>query len=370
MRTASLCELLLLATALLLAGAVLPQELPRMQVPDVVVAPIIIPSVSGRTSLLPPQPPSIIMDLPLSVVVGRPFNLDVWLDPSTGLESGAVKVSFEQTNRMSYEPRIFDLRLGRRQTVHARVLESPSGLVEITATVNGRATQSVIVNAGFSGHLKSDLGEFIEGAETRSFGLEFVNNSGNPIPLDAPSKLTLQVTNALLRRKNSDNWSDRLDLTLGSGASSSPLLQIRSESFSQDTSLLLAELRINDKYVIHSDKFQIAILPRWWLLLLMGILGGLLHSLYETTREITTAPRYSIRLFLRRGVPRIVAGMLAGVLSYLLASYNILGVDIKTTSLRGFVILGFLFSYVGIDLILKKLSPAHTQTHDPPITSG
>jgi hypothetical protein len=46
-------------------------------------------------------------------------------------------------------------------------------------------------------------------------------------------------------------------------------------------------------------------------------------------------------------------GALAGAIAYLLANYEVLGFKADTTQLRGFLILGFLFAYVGIDTILK-----------------
>lgn len=362
-------KFVLLAPFYFSAALVLSQEeviVPEMQIP-LVVSPLVDVSPSMRL----PEPPSIVIDLPLSVGINRTFELDVWLDTSKHLESKVVEVSLEQTNRMSYDPRIFSLTPGLRKTVHARVLDSPSGLAEIAAAVDGWATQPIIIDAGFSGYLKSDLGDSIESGEVKSFSLEFTDHNGASIRLDTPTRLKLQVTSALLRHKNDEHWTDRLEVPLERGASSTPLLQVMSDSLSGDTGLLLAQLAINDKYVIHSDKFHFTVLPRWWLPLLMAILGALLYTLYETTRTVTANRRYSFRLFLRRGLPRIVTGILAGILSYFLASYNILGVDIKTTSLRGFVILGFLFSYVGIDLILNKLVPTETQKNpDPPTPLG
>jgi len=51
----------------------------------------------------------------------------------------------------------------------------------------------------------------------------------------------------------------------------------------------------------------------------------------------------------------IASGSVAGALAYFLSNFDVLGIAVDTSSLRGFVILGFLFSYVGVDLILKTL---------------
>jgi len=55
---------------------------------------------------------------------------------------------------------------------------------------------------------------------------------------------------------------------------------------------------------------------------------------------------------------------LAGGLAFVLSDLNLIGIKIDTSSLRGFVILGFLFSYVGIDLILKTVAPGEKRSGD------
>jgi len=55
-------------------------------------------------------------------------------------------------------------------------------------------------------------------------------------------------------------------------------------------------------------------------------------------------------------IQRILPGALAGALAYFLVNMNILGIKIDTTALQGFLVLGFLFAYVGIDTILKLVT--------------
>ena len=91
------------------------------------------------------------------------------------------------------------------------------------------------------------------------------------------------------------------------------------------------------------------------------MLGGLLHTLYTFVFD-------SERSYLRRGrlvASRVATGVLAGLLAYLLAAWNVLGIQVDTTSLRAYAIMGFLFSYVGVDALVKKILPGeheHTET--------
>jgi len=58
---------------------------------------------------------------------------------------------------------------------------------------------------------------------------------------------------------------------------------------------------------------------------------------------------------LKVGLPTLI-GVFARLLGYLLGKWNVLGIKVDTTSLQGFVVLGILFSYVGIDLVLTALA--------------
>jgi hypothetical protein len=116
------------------------------------------------------------------------------------------------------------------------------------------------------------------------------------------------------------------------------------------------------------ERFDLHIVPPWWLQLLVGALGGCAHGVYV----LATSDRGSRRWRAHVIASRLVTGAVAGSLAYLLAAWNILGVQIETTSLRAYAIMGFLFAYVGVDAILKHLvrSPEPERGAAPPDDSS
>ena len=88
----------------------------------------------------------------------------------------------------------------------------------------------------------------------------------------------------------------------------------------------------------------------------MAILGGVLHGSYKLLKDSPNRKGSVPRFLLNTGLPQVLTGAFAGMLAYLLVNWGILGIKVDTTTLQGFVILGFLFSYVGIDLILKTVT--------------
>src|SRR5260370_42607015 len=62
---------------------------------------------------------SLEVDLPFTVNLNEPFKLDVWLDPKDPktLSSEEAEIYMEQTDRVSYEPRVFKLHPGERKTI-------------------------------------------------------------------------------------------------------------------------------------------------------------------------------------------------------------------------------------------------------------
>ncbi|MDT5263186.1 MAG: hypothetical protein QOC61_2190, partial [Acidobacteriota bacterium] len=94
----------------------------------------------------------------------------------------------------------------------------------------------------------------------------------------------------------------------------------------------------------------------WWIPLLLAILGGVLFSIYQITQEFSSYTGTFRQSLFTVTIQRIAPGALAGALAYLLANYQVIGFKADTTELRGFLILGFLFAYVGIDTILKLVT--------------
>jgi hypothetical protein len=250
----------------------------------------------------------------------------------------------EQTDRISYEPRVFVVTPGNRQTITARVTKSDSGLAELTATAPNMQAISVTVDAGFTAKLKTSLPKQIESGDEHAFSLGFVDNHDRPLSLDGPVTLILQSANAKIRSESDPVWGTQMTIDLRRGANSAPMLEVNPESLSIDKGILSVEIRANKEFVLLQDQIEFSILPMWWLPLLMSFIGAVCFAAYRLASS-------KHKLKARRTV---VTAMFAGLLAFLCADWNILGINKDTTSLRGFVLLGFLFAYVGVDVVLRK----------------
>ncbi len=349
-----------------------------------------------------------LIDLPYKVEINKPFDLDIWLAPQDPKFNGPVQVFMEQNSRMQYKPRVFTLKPGIRKTIQARILKSDSGLAEIIATADGWEDYRVQVDAGFSAKIRSSLKPSIESGKRQSFTIDFIDTNGKPVSLDGPVSVTLQSSNAKIRQvgkmscddegqtaddgqnSNTNNqngnlntsrssgvrrtnttiterWCDNIRFTVERGTSSTPLIEVKPETIFPEKGVILVEVRINGDFFLLNDQISFDILPRWWVPLLMTIVGGLLYSLYKVMKgqdkpkghqpdqRVSALSFFSIT---------VLTGIFAGVLAYLLGNYGILGFKVDSSSLQGYVILGFLFSYVGVDAILK----AATQRGEQPKT--
>jgi len=310
-----------------------------------------------------------VFDLPPRVEINQPFKIDVWIKPLGNNVDGAATIYMEQTNSVTYDPPKFTIKLGERKTIEARILKSRAGLAEITATGDDWGPIEATVDAGFLPILKANLPDVIEGGSERAFDLSFVDSRAKLVPLDAPVKLSLHASNAKMRLASTEPWTEAIDFQIERGASSTPPINIVFESYFRKAGLLTAAIKMNEDYTILNDTFHLEILPRWWVALLMSILGGLLNWFYETTKHwLKAGGRTKHR---HKPLASFVVASISGVIGYFLASTNVVGIKLDTTSLRAFVIIGFLFSYVGVDLVLKRgLQWTGENPHEPPRASS
>src|SRR2546423_4707007 len=96
------------------------------------------------------------VDLPDRVKLGKQYDIDIWLHPSDPSYTGTVKVYMEQTDRVQYDPRVFDLKTGERKIIKAQVTATEAGLAVIRATADGWDDLSISLDAGFSAKLQAE----------------------------------------------------------------------------------------------------------------------------------------------------------------------------------------------------------------------
>lgn len=300
-----------------------------------------------------------------SVSIGVPFNFDIWYDDLT---PESIHVVMERSDKIKYEPHEFDLRPQVHQTIAATVLRAQSGLAVIKASIGSEANPiSIPVNAGFTAKLRAkDLGGTVESGSIQNFVIGLVDDHENAIQIDAAVKVRVEVSRARIRLQGTNVWQNVIDTDIKRGQTSTSVIEMEPQwVWSSSAGSLKAEVRLIDStdtdpedttVLFHDTVENFRIVPRWWLPLLAATFGGIAFSLYQLTQEFGRKGHQHHRLSMAAVlVSRIAPGALAGTLAYFLANWRILGFQIDTTALHGFLVLGFLFSYVGIDTILKIL---------------
>jgi len=303
---------------------------------------------------------TIIGNIPIKVEKDQPFEFDIWLDPHKRGYGGAVTIFMDNNPKVKYEPPKFAIKVGERQKVRATILRTDCGLAVIAAHASNWERLDTTVDAGFTAKLKTNINEPVESGNTKSFYLVLTDKDGNAVQLDTNTRLILQASKLQFYDQENKSWTESIEMYLKLGANSTPIVKILPNTWAADNGVIKAELWSSLNFPVYTQEFSISILPRWYLPLLMAIIGGVLYSITQLAKEFF---RYKgpIFQFLRtKALPSLVLGSLTGALAYLFASWGILGIKVDTTSLQGFVIQGFLFSYVGLDLVLK----AATQRKD------
>jgi hypothetical protein len=298
-------------------------------------------------------------DLPLRAQKDQPFDIDIWLQPKDKDKKfdAEVWVFMEQTSQVKYEPRAFQVLPGAndRVTIKATILNPTGGLASIEGTAEDWESLSTIVDTGFTAKLKTNIIEPIDSGQGKSFIINLVDSLGNPVSLDTDIDVILRSSNIKLWDQKNKSWQEEVVLKMEQGTNSSPPLTIQSDSLIADKALISATLKSQER-LFHNADFGIDIKARWYVPLLLAMFGGILHGVYKIVKESHDP---SNRLH-PGGVGAILVGLftgaIAGSLAYLLISWGVLGIKVETTTLQAFVILGFLFSYVGVDFILKTVT--------------
>lgn len=288
---------------------------------------------------------------------GEPFEFDVWLSPRSPDFNGSVKVSMERSAKVKYEPQEFELKAGDRQKVIGKIVSSNSGLAIIYAYAEHWEPIDLTINSGFTGKLKTNIGEPLQSRTVKGLALSLVDKDGKPLKLDAPLTLYMRGSRILLLAEDSDQWRADIEMGVARGTSNLMPVNIKPTSWAGDTGIVSVLLKTPQGAPVYDETVYVSILPPWYVPLLMAMLGGLTYSFGQFLRsQLSRTRRQTAKTWSRKAAISVVAGLTAGLLAYLLAAWNILGIKIDTTSLKGFVILGILFSYVGVDLVLGATS--------------
>jgi len=304
---------------------------------------------------------------PIKVDKAQPFDFHIWLKPANPSFDGSVKIFMDNNPKVKYEPQEFTLKAGERQKVRATILNTGCGLAVIAAYADDWEELDTTVDGGFLAKVKTNLNESIESGVKKSCYISFTDENGKPIALDADTVMVLQSSKLGLYDQTNKKWVESIQIQLPFGSSSTPAFDILPDTWASDMGIISVELRSALNYPIYNDNIPIPILPPWYSPLLMAMMGGILYSSFQCIR-LGKAHRRSGKgrlrqLVVKKIIPALITGCVSGLLAYLFASWGILGIKVDTTTLKGFVILGIIFSYIGIDLILKTVAPEAKSAH-------
>ncbi|HET9183798.1 MAG TPA: hypothetical protein VFP59_16830 [Candidatus Angelobacter sp.] len=278
----------------------------------------------------------------------------MWLDPNCVKLRERVNVYFQSSPYLRFNREKCTLKGSQRCLVKARRIGKDPILAEVVANPdNGWEYFSRTVSFGFSGEMKTEPLKEIRSGQVKPFSLQFYDDHGKKTSLKAPTTLRLIGSNARLREIGDKTWPDQpLNIPLQTGVNATPLIEVTPDSKSGGEGRIQAELTSDDKYVIlSSTDITFTAPPTEWLIFTMAILGGLLHAIYELASGLVSKDK-TLKSSLPVAGAKAIIGILSGIIAVLFAEK--VGLKFDPTSLSGYVALGFLVSYIGVDTVLKK----------------
>jgi len=264
------------------------------------------------------------------------------------------------TGRITYKPQILYLRSGDHQNVEATASESTSGLVLVEAFSNdGHAGCDFLLDAGFTGHLKATPVS-LPYNQPRSLSIQIVDQDDKPLPALGAFTMQIQTEDAKLLTTedaaSSRNAPSVLPTRVPAGSTSTVPFLLKSTDPKGGPIHLLATLSIENGSVIAQNTFSFDADPAWWLNILLAIGGA---SLYGTYHLLRVQERNDS--LMRKILSTAAASVMTGLIAYLFADFDLLGLKLDPRALRTYAVLGFLFAFAGVDLLLSKKFPVSSE---------
>jgi hypothetical protein len=155
--------------------------------------------------------------------------------------------------------------------------------------------------------------------------------------------LELETSRAAMRREERA-WVKKLSVDLPSGARSSSSLEIKPSTWIPSIGTLHAQVKINREHVILDETLPFNVSSPWFVQVGFSLLGGLLYAGYVIFREDRLAGGAGMRR--KRKRTALALSVIAGVLGYLAVRTKVLGIEVDTTSVQAFALVGFFFGLV------------------------
>jgi len=297
-----------------------------------------------------PDLPTITVNLPKrGIKVGQQFPITVSLPKNDKVR----QVHMDASDPFTYEPADFELQPGQQQVVHAALQQHlDSGLAEINISAEGYEPYLYVVDTGFSGKLKVQVPSELKSRGRYPVSVQVLDDKEQPQRLDSAASLHVSAINGVFI---TDTVSESIDVNLAAGSSSTQPWTVKPTSIAGEPMVLVMQLRpYNSDVSIAEQRADFPVLPAWWYTLGLAMLGGCVPPIYRFAAALADGGGMS-RVICYRGGAKLLTGAVAGVVAFLFAAWDIIGVKLDQSSSRTFLILGFLFAYVGVDVLLKRV---------------
>lgn len=293
--------------------------------------------------------------LPRDVQLNQPFQVAVSVTPTDPSFNQPVKIFAGRNPKVTCDPSEFTITPGQIQTVKTTVETSASGLAVVYFYAdNWEPADIPVVVGGVGAKLTTDLRQTVESKTVNSFVVSIVDKNGNPVRLDANARLSFDGSKVLLYSDQEQLWRENVQAAIKIGETKSIPIKLKADSWAADTGVLRMQLQTVAGYSVIEESIAIQISPPWYVPLMCALAGGLGYSIWQLLRRFLSAKKKLTRRFLVNNAAKaLLLGFGAGMLAYLLAEWNVFGIKTDPSGLRGYLILGLLFSYVGADWILK-----------------
>lgn len=290
--------------------------------------------------------------IPNRAKVNAPFQITLQLTPKTGCGQKATNekpASLEvrmgdKPGEIEYKPPTFSAIPCKNNYVTVTVKEKGPGIASLLGIAEGYHNFDESVDVGFDAKVRLTTAAPLGYNQPGTLNVEIVDLDGKPLSFANDLSVTLESADALISADS--QWGSHGKLVMLPGARSSPPFQIKSQNryggaIHLTTSLLMGSIILSQE----NHSFDVA--PATWLPILSAIIGALLYGAYSI---VSDDKRSKI-------LEKVGASVVAGTIAWLFTGFDILGLKLDTHSLRSFAITGFLFAFLGVDVLLSKRFP-------------
>lgn len=299
--------------------------------------------------------PYIQLDVPRRIDPKKPFDMDVWVK---GSDAPTTTLYMEEGTDVAYSPKKVVVRRGERGTVRCELRNTAprSGLVQVTVSADCCDDRSATLDAGFrlSARPIGLDGNLVAG-EQRMVAFELVDEQGRQTPLDGPLQMMVLASQAHLQDGPHSLRETTFKKLVDRGGAVTPFFWVNTDQRwlgvpRQGVASLALELRNDHGDILLRQPFTFPIRPRWWAQLVAATAGSLLWFAFSTAAN-------PARRDVRALSAALVLALASGVMAYVLVATKLVGLNVDTSGMLGFVVLGVLLHGSGAEAVLRAVAP-------------